>query len=168
MGVNLAITEPLAYPITPSEDTRFPSLCRTGLLMIRRQNSPISASHAGVEPGEVAGRRGRRRWRRAFLVIDSHTQCDCNPDTVPTSTGTLPLGPDNRTTQPVTIGSYDGVATISIGSGVLVLCDDGNARQDEHCSGFREESPESPWVNRSTWDMHTLSLPNARRLIRWL
>jgi hypothetical protein len=30
----------------------------------------------------------------------------------------------------VTIGSYDGVATISIGSGVLVLCDDGTPIRD--------------------------------------
>jgi hypothetical protein len=34
--------------------------------------------------------------------------------------GQIPLGPDNRTTQPVTIGSSDGIATLFLGTGVLV------------------------------------------------
>ena len=64
---------------------------------------------------------------------------------IPAGGGTLPLGPDNRTTQPVTIGSYDGVATISIGAGVLVTCDNGTIVRDIGISPVEEGSlPDLP------------------------
>ncbi|OPX73585.1 MAG: hypothetical protein A4E38_00018 [Methanoregulaceae archaeon PtaB.Bin108] len=50
--------------------------------------------------------------------------------TTPAGTGTLPLGPDNRTSQPVTVGSYDGIATISIGIGVAVTGTNGTPLAD--------------------------------------
>jgi len=42
-----------------------------------------------------------------------------------TGVGPLPLGEDNRTTQPVTVVSSDGRTTLSIGAGVAVTCEGG-------------------------------------------
>ncbi|MCU0633001.1 MAG: PKD domain-containing protein [Methanolinea sp.] len=66
-----------------------------------------------------------------FLVTATPTPtATFTPTPTPSSMGTLPLGPDNRTTQPVTIGSYDGIATLSIGAGVAVTCDGGTPIRD--------------------------------------
>ncbi len=91
------------------------------------RNNYITVRHRGGGGGGGGGSGG------TFFVTASPTPyvtITVTPTPTQIYEKTLPLGPENRTSQPVMVGSYDGIATISIGIGVAVTGANGTPLAD--------------------------------------
>ncbi|MDD1716151.1 MAG: PKD domain-containing protein [Methanolinea sp.] len=108
--------------------------------------SYITALHQSGGGGGGGGGGGT-----SFIVAPNATPTvSPTPTVTPTYSGQLPIGPDNRTTQPVVILSPDGAYTLSLGSGVRVNSTGGMPVTDLNLStlqaGALPPLPGDPWA----------------------